>query len=179
MKGNGTHMKYYHMYQDKRIKNCVKLRDFTTEESVDFTKEDADKLRESTIIFATSDKEVSYPCILEAPITMVEQEVQKVITMYDDTVIFKSVAIINKEENTQERYKVMLLDRIDCLHETTEYRKDKSIQKLVLDSKKVSKSKIFRIQGTKRKDIIVSMDIAESLLRRRVFGIRFEEIKII
>lgn len=172
-------MKYYHMYQDKRIKNCVRLRDFPTDESVDFTKEDADKLRESTIIYTTNDKEVTYPSLLEAPIIMVEQEVQKVITMYDDTVIFKSVAIINKEENTQESYKVMLLDRIDCLHEMTEYRKDQSIQKIVLDSKKIGKLKIFQIQGTKRKDIIIAMDIAESLLRRHVLGIRYEEIECI
>lgn len=172
-------MKYYHMYQDKRIKNCVRLRDFPTDESVDFTKEDADKLRESTIIYTTNNKEVTYPSLLEAPIIMVEQEVQKVITMYDDTVIFKSVAIINKKENTQESYKVMLLDRIDCLHEMTEYRKDQSIQKIVLDSKKIGKLKIFQIQGTKRKDIIIAMDIVESLLRRHVLGIRYEEIECI
>lgn len=179
MKGNGTGMKYYHMYQDKCIVNCVKLRDFPTDESVNFTKEDADKLRESTIIYATDDKNVSYPSLIEAPITMVDQVVQKVIMMYDETIIFKSVAIINKEENTQRRYKVMLLDRVDCLHELTEYKKDKSLLKIVLDSKKVSSLKIFQIEGTKRRDIIVSMDIVESLLRRQVYGIQFDEIDVI
>lgn len=169
-------MKYFCMGQGKRILHQVVLEAFPTEERVNFTKEDAEKLAESTMLYTIEDENSVYPDILEAPLYMVSETISHVVTMYDPTVITKRVSLVNRERKSLQKYQLLLLDQIDCLHETSEFYPDKTVKRLILDKEKVKGQEIFQIAGVDRMDVIVSLNIAESVLRRNVFGVQFQEI---
>jgi hypothetical protein len=76
-------------------------------------------------------------------------------------------------------YWLTLIDKIECVSEESEFKKDKSIKKLVLDKEKIGNKKIFRVEGVVEKIIVINQDIAESILRRYFEGIGIEKIKSI
>lgn len=170
-------MKYYIMSQDKRIQNPFVLKEFPTSASVDLDTSYGDQLRDHTSLFTIENEGSAYPEMLEAPLVMVEKKIHDVLEMYDETVVYKTVSIINQKKNTRREYYIALIDRIDCLHSTTEFYKDNSLKKLVLDREKIKDRQIFKVAGISSPYVIVSLDIAESILRRGCFGVRFEEVE--
>lgn len=170
-------MKYYIMSQDKRIQNTFVLKEFPTGAAVDFDTSYKDKLKEHTSLFTIENDKSAYPDMLEAPLVMVEKKIYEVLNLYDETVVYKKVSIINQVRNSRREYYVALIDRLDCLHQSTEFYKDNSVAKIVLDKDKVKGRHIFKIAGISAPYVIVSLDVAESILRRKSFGIRFQEVE--
>ena len=179
-------MKYYKISEDKRIHNRVVFRDFKTNETAEFHTEDADTVNDSTVLYTEENENCVYPEIIEAPLFMVSDELSKVLLMYQPSIILKTVVFFDKVKNTQKRYKLPLLERVECLYEgelTPEQEKaallDFPKKKYFLHKDKIKHKKIFKIKGIPEMDVIVSMDVAESLIRRGVYGVRFQEVTLI
>lgn len=172
-------MEYYKMMTDQRIMNRFVLKDFPGNESVEYQLKDADKLKDSVILRTVEKDDGAYPDVIEAPIYMVSRMVKDVITLYDETTVFKSAPVMNYGIRQLHPYYILLQDRIDCLHESTTFREDKSLIHLVLDEEKIGNRQIFKIAGIGPAYVIVSMDIAESILRRNGYGIRFEHVDVV
>lgn len=169
-------MKYYSMSQDKRIYNVFQLIEFPGKEAIDLDSSFGDKIKDNTALFTEETENSLYPQMLEAPLTMVEKEIYEIIRMYASDILFKGVSIINREKQTNKNYYLALLDRLDCLHESSEFHKDHSVSRLILNKNKLNNAHIFKIKGISKNTVVVSMDIVESILRRGCFGICFEEI---
>ena len=60
--------------------------------------------------------------------------------------------------------------------ETIYNRTGNRIEQLVLEKEKIGNRVAFRVKGYKRNGFISRLDYVESILRRGVEGIRFEEI---
>ena len=84
--------------------------------------------------------------------------------------------MVNMPRKKRSEYNVLLVDRIDCLHEDAEFYPDKSIKNLVLDRKKIGDRVIFKVKGIGPAYMIVSLDIVESLLRRNCYGVKFTKV---
>lgn len=169
-------MKYFCMSQEKKILHEIRLETFPTKERANFTKQDADKLAESTMLYTIENENSIYTDIIEAPLYMVSETISHVVTMYDPSVITKRVSLVNREKKTLRKYQLLLLEPIDCLHESSEFYPDKTVKRFILDKEKVKGQEIFQVAGVDRMDVIVSLNIAESVLRRDVFGVQFQEI---
>ena len=125
-------MEYYIMSLDKRIKNKFILQQFPNGGSVEYDTSDAEQLREHTVLQTIESDKSTYPDVLEEPIYMVSQMVREVLELYDESAVYKKVSMINTPRNKRTWYNVLLVDRIDCLHQDAEFYPDKSIKRLVL-----------------------------------------------
>ena len=171
-------MKYFIMTQDKRLRNVVKLKDFPTDQEADFDSSYKDQVNDNTVLHTVEKENSLYPDVLLAPLYMVEDKIYRVATMYEETLIFKKVSLVNMERSTRKSYWLPLLDRVDCLHSESRFYQDQSVEHLVLDKEKVRGREMFKIAGIAPNWVVVSMNIAESVLRRDCFGVRFEEIEV-
>lgn len=169
-------MEYYIMGLDRRIQNKFILQKFPDRGSVEYDTSHADKVREHTILHTIESDKSSYPDVLEEPLYMVSQKVREVIELYDETAIYKKVSMVNMPRKKRSEYNVLLVDRIECLHEDAEFYPDKSIKNLVLDRKKIGDRVIFKVKGIGPAYMIVSLDIVESLLRRNCYGVKFTKV---
>lgn len=170
-------MEYYMMQLDRRIQNKFILQKFPNAGSVEYDTSHAGKVREHTILHTIESDQSSYPDVLEEPLYMVSKKVREVLELYDETAIYKKVSIINMPRKKRAEYNVLLVDRIDCLHEDTQFYPDKSIQKLVLDKRKIADRTIFKVKGIGPAYMMVSLDIVESLLRRDCYGVKFTKVE--
>ncbi len=170
-------MEYYIMEADKRIHNRVIIKEFPDNASIEYDTSHASRLKEHTALYTIENDGSAYPEIIEAPLYMVSEKVKEVLDMYDEEAVYKAVSLINRAKQSVQSYHVTLVDRIECLHELTEFYPDKSIKRLVLDKTKLEDRALFKVAGIGPAYMIVSLDVAESLLRRGSFGIKFTHVE--
>ena len=173
-------MRYFKIKQDPYLPCSIKLRDFDMNGGhKTFLKEEAVQLNDTTVLYAVGKQDEVYSDFIENPVYMVSEIVKVVFNMYEDDLIFKKVAILNKEARTQESYYHVLTDHIEALSDRTQFYPDGREKKIILDNYKIGFHKVFQLKGVKSEQLIINLDVVESLLRRNVQGIIFEEIEVI
>ncbi len=172
-------MRFFTMEQDQNLPDMIEFRDFDIcGPRHIFYKKDAEDVNESTTLYLTEKSGESAPDFIQSPIPMVSDTVKKVLDMYEDDMIFKSVVIISKEREVILPYHTLLLDGMDMLSGKTEFYANGSVKRLVLDSKKIGEHHIFRLTDRRFRNPFVSLEIVESLLRRNVAGIIWQEVEV-
>jgi hypothetical protein len=169
-------MEYYIMEMDKRIQNKFVIQKFPGNGMMEYDTSYATKFKDHTGLLTVESDKSSYPEVLETPLYMVSETIRRVLELHDDHIVCKEVTMANLPKQTIKHYAVLLTDRIECLHDSTELYPDGSVKKLVLDRSKIGDRRVFRVKGISAPYIIVSLDIAESVLRRNCFGVKFSHV---
>jgi len=174
-------MDYFILEQKENMSNAVKLlaeADNPLERKQVLTKEQAKDINELSRIYVLGDGDSIYPAIIDTPVFLVSDTVKKLLQLYEDSLIFKCTVLANKE-GSQVVYWLTLMDEVNCLSSASEFTKDGSLKKLVIDKEKLQGRKIFRVGGVREKLVVINQDIAESLLRRFLLGIQLTAIESI
>lgn len=172
--------RYFFMEQDNTLMDVIGLRDFDIYGTRHiFTIEDADSINDITVLYIDEDKGECAPDFIKSPVYMISEMGWKVINMYEDDLISKKIVMIYKEEERQLTYFNLLLREIEALHETTEYYPNGMAKRMVLSRDKIRDHKAFLLEDSKIKLPVVSQEVVESLLRRHVMGVTFNEIEVI
>ena len=167
-------MEYFMLSQKQNIPNAIELNlktDSSYKRRQIVEKQYADDVNDVSIVY-TKDKKISfYSDVIDIPTFLVSEKVKEVFLNYDDNIIVKCVILSGENSDTQKVYWMPLMDSIDCMSSETEFYKDGSLKKLVLDKTKIEGKKIFRVANLKEYPVIIHLDVAESLLRRFLSGI--------
>lgn len=172
-------MRYFTMEQDKELWDCIEFRDFDIcGPRHIFYKKDADDINDTTTLYLTEKSGECAPDFIQSPIPLVSDTVKKVLDMYEDDLVFKSVAVISKEQGMILPYHTLLLDSMNMLSEKTEFYPNGSVKRLVLDPERIGEHRAFWLDDRRFRNPFVSLEIVESLLRRNVTGIVFREVEV-
>lgn len=167
------------MKQDIQLPYCIQYEDFSiTKNNHIFSKQDADKLNESMVLFLRGNGDEVAPDFIEYPTHLLANKYKDIFDAYEDDLIFNPVFLLHSEMERQMQYHQVLMDELDVVSEQTEYYPDGLFKKLVLDSKKIGYHNIFLLKNGLIKHPIVSLSVVESLLRRQMTGILFEEVEV-
>lgn len=114
--------------------------------------------------------------IIKFPSFMVSNEAKKTIMLYDPFIQFLRVILISKSKKESEAYYIPFLPKVDCLLEGSILNQDKS----VISHARIDKNKLFGINiafidNVNCSSVLISLDLAESLLRRKLTGIGLKE----
>lgn len=172
-------MRYFFITQDKGLSCGIQYRDFDINGGRHvFSKQDAARLNDSVVLYLKGTGLEARWDFLQCPVTMFEERFRDILDAYEPGLFFQDVVLIHKENSLQYRYAHTLMEQLDAVSEQTEYYPNGTVKRLVLDSKKIGRHNLFLLEGNLRKDPIVSLPLAESLLRRSPIGIRFEEVEV-
>ena len=172
-------MRFFTMEQDKLLPDMAKLRDFDIcGPRRIFLKKDAAIINPTTTLYLAEKTGETLPDFIQSPIALVSDTVKKVLDIYEDDMVFRSVSLVDKQKGTIFLYHTLLLDEKDMLSSQTEYYPNGSVKRLVLDSKKIGEHKIFALDTQRFRNPFVSLEIVESLLRRNSVGIIFKEVEV-
>lgn len=102
---------------------------------------------------------------------MVTKPIKEVFTLFCPEMQFKTICVVDNPNNQFEYYYVPILPMIDALSKESDTNLDKSsIRKVVLASKKLCDTPIFRLTGIKDQVVLVTLEVAECLMRRPIRG---------
>lgn len=172
-------MRFFTMEQDKTLPDMIRFRDFDIcGPRHIFYKEDAQDIDESTMMYLTKDSGEAAPDFIQSPVFLVSDKVKKVLDLYEDDMVFKTVTVADKERETIRVYHLLLLEQLEVFSDRTEFYSNGSVRRLVLDPKKIGEHKVFLLNDKRFPNPFISLEVVESLLRRNVMGIVFKETEV-
>lgn len=171
-------MDYFLLKQDNRYTSTPQIINFfQTINSRDLNPLRADNIPDNNSFFVKSSENNQFIDIIDNPIFLVCEQMRNIMAKYNRNIIFKRVALIDRENKNQKIYNIPIWEEINALHEDSEI-KFNVVKKIVLDKEKVKDHKIFKIKESDKTLVVIRLDVAESLLRREFEGISLERLEI-
>lgn len=122
----------------------------------------------------TATENTFYPDIMMEPVFMVSEAARDIMAIYVKQAFYKEVFLLDPEKDEGHVYYIPFLPVIDCL-ECREGMKGEKNREYVVDGEKIQNRDIVEADMQDRQYIIVSLDFAESVLRRGLTGIGLKE----
>ncbi|WP_139488161.1 serine protease [Brevibacillus dissolubilis] len=169
-------MNYFILLQDNRISDAIEpvgVSKVLTRELLD--EENAHELEAMNLQFFIKDKAKNeYVDYLQTPAPLLSDPLKQLLQKYDKHTYFQSVVLTDLKKMRQETYWLMLPPKVDCMSLQSEFHKDGTLRRLVIDEHKAKavSHRIFQVDGIRETCIIINLAVAESLLRRDFTGIR-------
>lgn len=172
-------MRYFFITQDTGLPHSIQYRDFDIKGGRHlFLKADQERLNEMTVLYLDGKGEEARPDFIQRPVTMFSERLQDILEAYEPELIFKDVLLIHKEKELQYRYVHTLMDQLEAISQNSEFYPNGMEKRLILDGRKAAGRHLFLLENSRRRDPLVSLPLAESLLRRNCIGIRLEEVEV-
>ncbi|MBD8498797.1 imm11 family protein [Paenibacillus arenosi] len=174
-------MAYFVLKQDPRWLHAVEVvGGFSTLQRSDDT-EDGDKSKRgadygSLPFHVRTQSRQRYVDYLERPLPLLSDKLKRLVEKYAAKMPVRSAVLIDQEQGQQQPYWIIAPPVVDCLSEATEFYLDGSLKQLVIEKEKVGPYHLFKLGGIREDMLIVSLALAESMLRRDFTGIRVEHV---
>lgn len=176
-------MEYFRLCQNKKMNNPFVVTGLDSSVYVSNpNKEQYDALPQSMVSYFGYKDDYEVADYVVTPTPMVSHDLKRVFSMYEPEMKFKSVqCYANKESDALKlapAYYVYYIEKTNCLHKASVIAPNGSVTKLVLSHGSMENKDILVIDGIPEKITIVSLAVAESILRRQLFGIEFQKVEI-
>ena len=172
-------MDYFRISQDKRylhtpvITNLNEIILRRADTSID----NASKIPNINVGFARPEDHIDFIDVLDTQMFMVLDRVKDVFRMYEPGMAFKAVCILNNKTGAYGNYHIPVLPEIDCLSSESEVSTDKSNRKRLLLKREIpNEHVIFKVKGLLTDVVVIRLDVAESLLRRKIMKYNLDRI---
>ena len=113
---------------------------------------------------------------------MISDMIRKVMKMYDERISFKALQVYpdKKEDISVASKTYWIYDCVmeDCLHQDTVIYPNGALKEVILDQHKIKGRDIFRIKGIIENKTIISLAVAESIMRRNPYGVGLERVQV-
>lgn len=170
-------MRYFRMKAHPKIRNCTTLAGFGGGEAMGLDLSDGHRIKSLSVVEVRGGGDSVTPDWLEVPVPLIKEVYAELLMAYEDKLLLRPVMFNHRGRMVQERYQMVLAERVPCVHGESESYPNGAVKRLILDSDKIRGRNLFKVQGTSTEMVVVSLDLAESLLRRDCYGILFEEIE--
>lgn len=119
--------------------------------------------------------------VIDSPFLLISNRFSKVAGMYDENLQFKKFLLYDQEKKDSAVYFLPTLEYVNCLSDQCEYQNNGAvISRVVLDRKKIKHMHIFKIADPRLagRGAVISLELAESAIRRWIFHFKIEEIEL-
>lgn len=143
-------------------------------------KSDFDKLDDHIVAYFRGESVPEISGVLTQPSFLVCDDLKLLLQVYEPQFQAKAIQLFAGEMDSEENYLYWLpyIKPINCLHSDTEKYSNGMLKHLVLDSKLLPDSPIFRIDGLLEDIVVISLPLAESILRRCFYGIQLDILEV-
>ena len=86
------------------------------------------------------------------------------------------MVLADSTQTRQELYWLLNPPRCACVAEQSEFNKDRSLKRLVIDSRQAAENWIFRVDGILERLFVIKLGVAEAMLRRDFSGVKLIRI---
>lgn len=174
-------MDYFELRQSSKVENALEIMGLDKQKyCYAMTKADFEALDKLKVAYF-SGREFEEICdVLTHPTFLISDRMKKLMELYEKESRYKGVQIFPTAEESKQfpLYWVPGFPEVDCFHKDTVILNNGMVKKLVLDVRKLGKHHIFRLPGLLEYKVIVSMPVAESILRRRLYGVELRKIEV-
>lgn len=143
-------------------------------------KSDFDKLNDHIVAYFRGKDVPEISGVLSQPSFLVCDDLKLLLQVYDLQFQAKAIQLFAGEMESKENYLYWLpyIESINCLHSDTEKYSNGMLKHLVLEGRLLPNSPIFRVNGLLEDIVVISLPLAESILRRCFYGIQLNPVEV-
>ena len=176
-------MEYYLLKQSSEVINPIKVLNIDPGlYTAQMTHQDFKKLDKACVAYIKYENTQEIPDILTQPTYMISDMIRKVMKMYDERISFKALQVYpdKKEDISVASKTYWIYDCVmeDCLHQDTVIYPNGALKEVILDQHKIKGRDIFRIKEIIENKTIISLAVAESIMRRNPYGVGLERVQV-
>lgn len=172
-------MKYFILEQDKKYNRVPQIKNWYGKLDMHSLKQVGAGLKDKMVFEVDITEFTLFPDILEIPTFMVSADMRDIIFKYEKQVFFREVLFIDSEGSKGYTYYIPFLPRVDCFTDASCLSKNKrKVESGVINIDKLWNRHIVEAEGINGQCIIVSLDLAESILRKGLIGIGLGKVNI-
>ena len=169
-------MEYFILQQDSRIGNTIHLPIHSLLSYADYCNYILDSLPRMTVITREGSKFEQYPDIFST-LFLVSEKLNEVISIFTNKIDYKLFCFVDHQKDMPYYYYAYMLPGVPCLSDKSIISNGGTVvSKLVICRKTIGDQDIVRVDGIEYPLVLVSLPVAEAILRRNYKGIRLLEI---
>ncbi len=168
-------MRYFELAPDPEISNPIQLQKIDKGRYKNgLTEEEFRAVPDLEVGYFQNSSEIEILDILQEPAFLISDTVKRVFALYEPEMLFRGIQLFAREQEdmTAPLYWLPWIPQIECLSAESRKYANGMLEKLVLCLSEPMEHEIFRVAGIMEHKVIISMAVAESLLRRKVSGFR-------
>lgn len=172
-------MKYFILEQGKEYDRNPQIKGWYGKLDRHYLARMGENLKDKMIFDVSVTDNTIFPDIMKNPILMISAKMKDIIYMYEKHIFFKEIFLNNLDNNYGYVYYIPYLPPVNCFTNKSRFSKDKSYVEIgVVDSKKLWNRHIVEAEGINGQCVVISLDLAESMLRNGLIGIGLREIEM-
>lgn len=175
-------MEYYELSQSRKVENPIELMGIDRDAyCCAMTRKDFEALDKIRVAYFSGNEAEEICDILTSPTFMVSDRLKSLLALYEKETAFKAIQLFPTSEESSQypMYWVPCFPEVSCIHESSVLYDNGMASSLVLDGRRIGKRNVFRLQGLTEYRIAVSMPVAESILRRRLYGVGLRKMEVV
>lgn len=120
-----------------------------------------------------------YPDVMDQQMYLVSQPMHDLLSAFMPNINYRIICFLEYERKVFNYYYAYLFEPLDCFSTKSEANKDRSrISKLMLRKNAVGDHDIFKLSGVNCHVVVVSLPVAEAILRRNLIGYKLETVEL-
>ncbi|MFX3634517.1 MAG: hypothetical protein ACE3L7_03000 [Candidatus Pristimantibacillus sp.] len=131
------------------------------------------------IVYAKTGSRLSHGSLIEQPLLLVSEELRTLITQIAPEIAYKRVLTIDLEQQVQFPYAWMDFQEIACAAPDRTGMENGRISRMVINPDVLGEAAIFQIPYYRSRVLVARVDMAESLLRKSLYGLSIRRIQLI
>ena len=173
-------MRYFIIKQHKQYTDAPTVIDWYNKIDVrNIDKGNSSKLPHRILLNIHNNPHVFFTSIISEPIFLVTQEIRDTIKLYDKTIAYKQVVLLNMENALTKLYFMPIFEKVDCLSRESILNRTRSvIYDAVLRKNSIKDQAIFQIGDANGVHIVARLDLVESILKREGRGIFLQTVTL-
>lgn len=180
---SGEHMDYFRLRQDPRRPYGILLKGLIQmSNGIQAAHGDVGGLDKMTVAFVSTGSKLNwYPDVFDKQIFMVRKHIKKSFDLVAPKMEYRYFCVLDNDNDRHEYYYAPVLPQVSCYSKASEANLDTSVVRhLALRKGEIPPfMDIFRVSGVKDKVVVVSLAMAECLMRRRTDGILLSPIDLV
>lgn len=137
------------------------------------------KLPQREILNIVSEEYISVPDIIHRPFFLVSEKFKMVIELYDESIVFKEIVLLDGKNNYAELYYLPILQEMDCLSDNSLWNQEYTrLKRIVLKKEKIQNLTLFKTSGVEEQCVIARLDMVESMIRRGITAVKLTPVEV-
>jgi hypothetical protein len=167
-------MEYFLITQDNRIINYPEQLEISKSFC---NREISDELGPIQLRIREKDR-IEYVDFIARPVPLVSDELKRLLKQFEKAAIFTPVVLADLKHGVQSLYWSLNPPKLDCLSSHTEFNKNGTVGKIVLNPAPVAGFRMFKIDRVIESFLVINLILVESILRRSLTGFRFTRVEV-
>lgn len=173
-------MDYFELIIDPMISNPIQIQH--VDGSIyknDATQEEFTAAPKMTVGYFDNSPQVELYDLLGQPAFLISDNLKRLFALYDPHMQFKGIRVYanDLEDDESPLYWWPHIPLVECLSDQATKYPTGMLEHLVLDRDALHGEEIFRVSGLLENKVIISLSVAESMIRRKMTGFTLAPIR--